>query len=254
MSHDNDTRAEAQRRRWMQPNAHLWVRPDAYRFMAPGAPRLLGKSAVGYFAPERCDSFGAAQRRLDSGAARVEYSQLLELKGQLAEIKADLRWRRAVQSFTAKFDPSQPRVPAGSPDGGQWANSSSSTVTAVFADGGVPDFLNINDGAFSLGDLYAQLGPGDSDPSNSVISDENPDPIIPGAHYAQSRTTITTPAEAVTGISTIDDTTARLSKTLASVNGRYELHPPSVRPCFWHRRAYRFCHDVAARRRARCGG
>ena len=52
MGHDNDAWAEAQRRRFMRPDAHLWIRPDAYRFMAPGAPRLLGKDAVRYFWPE----------------------------------------------------------------------------------------------------------------------------------------------------------------------------------------------------------
>ena len=53
MTHDNDLWSEAQRRRFMRPNAHLWIRPDAYRFMAPDTPRLLGKDAVGYFWPRR---------------------------------------------------------------------------------------------------------------------------------------------------------------------------------------------------------
>jgi len=81
MSRDCDAWAEAQRRRFMRPDAHRYVRPDAWRFMAPGAPRLLGKEAVGYFWP-------------DTKAARPTLSR--------------------------KYNPDQPRVPAGNPDGGQW--------------------------------------------------------------------------------------------------------------------------------------
>jgi hypothetical protein len=90
MTDINDKWADQQRRRWMQPNAHLYIRPDAYRFMAPDAPRLLGKDAVGYFWP----------------SAEAE---------------------RLAQSYERKFDPDQPRVPAGNSDGGQWTNGSDSS-------------------------------------------------------------------------------------------------------------------------------
>jgi len=71
-----------ERRRWMRPNADLYVRPDAYRWMSPASPRLFGKDAVGYFWPE---------------PTRTEPTSIPEYK----------------------YNPDQPRVPAGNPDGGQ---------------------------------------------------------------------------------------------------------------------------------------
>jgi hypothetical protein len=47
------------------------------------------------------------------------------------------------------------------------------------------------------------------------MSDATPDPIIPGAQYAQTQVEIH--PSALTGISTIDDTTKTLANTLASV-------------------------------------
>jgi hypothetical protein len=80
-------------RRWMRPNAHLYVRPDAYRFMPPVAPRYVGRDVVKYFWP-------------DAPASRPNKP-----------------WER-------KFDPGQPRVPVGNPDGGQWT-SAANTESAV---------------------------------------------------------------------------------------------------------------------------
>ncbi len=75
-------------RRWMRPNAHLWIRPDAHRFMRPGSPRWYGRDAVRYFWPEAAAGTEPAER---------------------------------------KYDPNQPRVPAGNPEGGQWTESGASS-------------------------------------------------------------------------------------------------------------------------------
>ena len=54
-------------------------------------------------------------------------------------------------------------------------------------------------------------------------SDATPDPIIPGAQYAQTSINIDT--SALTGISTIDDTTKQLANTLARVKDVVEYLP-----------------------------
>jgi hypothetical protein len=50
------------------------------------------------------------------------------LKWFAADFKLDLMRRH----FTGKYDPSQPRVPAGSPDGGQWERSDSIAGNQLF--------------------------------------------------------------------------------------------------------------------------
>ncbi len=73
------------RARWLRPNAHLYMRPDAHRFARPDAQRFLRPDWKRYGQPGFDPPFVHA---------------LLEGK--------------------ANFNPGQPRVPAGNPDGGQW--------------------------------------------------------------------------------------------------------------------------------------
>ncbi len=151
------TFAEHQRRRWMRPNAHLWIRPDAYRFMPRNAPRWYGKDAVRYFWPEPDQPNSVAEevdpatedsRELEIRATR---DALLKLKSDLLLFRMEFKFRQLLRS--RKYRPDQPRVPAGNPDGGQW--------TADTGSGGTTD--------------------------RRVISDESPDPIKPGAQYAEGR-------------------------------------------------------------------
>lgn len=86
--------------RWMRPNAHLYIRADAYRFSPPGSARLGDKDSVRYFWPF---------------------------------------YPRAAQLREHKFDPDQPRVPAGSPEGGQWTTDSA-TSGSLSEDGLATDF------------------------------------------------------------------------------------------------------------------
>jgi hypothetical protein len=92
-----------------------------------------------------------------------------------------------------KFNPDQPRVPAGNPDGGQWTSETSNYVATISA---TP----------SSAVRFAQLQAG------VVLSDANPDPIILGAQYAAQ---ISINESALTGISNIDDATKDLAKTLS---------------------------------------
>lgn len=75
---------DAQRQRWLRPDADRWLRSDAASFLAPG----------------------------------VDPSSVLP-------------------ALSRKFNPNQPRVPAGNPDGGQWtdggeeqAGAAASTIRA----------------------------------------------------------------------------------------------------------------------------
>jgi hypothetical protein len=135
---------EAGRRKyWTRHDAHLWVRHDAWRFMAPGSPIFVGREAVKYGEPD----FGWPTED-ELWRARAEEAafqrEVAELRAGLAELKAeieagrqrhwrearrlsDLRWQRFVEKVKAGFNPDQPRVPAGNPDGGQCTSEGEQT-------------------------------------------------------------------------------------------------------------------------------
>jgi hypothetical protein len=73
--------------RWLRPNARLYMRPDAQRFLRPDAQRFL-----------RADW----KRFVQPGFDPLFVHALLEGK--------------------ANFNPNQPRVPKGNPDGGRWTD------------------------------------------------------------------------------------------------------------------------------------
>jgi hypothetical protein len=81
---------------------------------------------VRYFWPEsktdrRSDVDGGAEAR-DLAADR---EALLRLRNALAEVKFALNYQRLRRKYG--FNPNQPRVPAGNPDGGQWTSEGGST-------------------------------------------------------------------------------------------------------------------------------
>jgi hypothetical protein len=109
---------------WRRPGVrlrhdmHLWIRHDAARFVRPG------------FDP--ADVFPTLARKPDAAkeapfdaelAAEVAKGYRLNavLREQVAEIRAERKRRRELE---AKYSPSQPRVPAGNPRGGQWTDRS----------------------------------------------------------------------------------------------------------------------------------
>jgi len=95
MAKVHDAWLARQRARWMRPNAHLCMRPDAHRFVQPDLQRRLRPDW------KRC---------VQPGFEPVILS-LLEGK--------------------ANFNPSQPRVPKGNPDGGQWIDEGADEGSAV---------------------------------------------------------------------------------------------------------------------------
>ncbi len=115
-----------QRRRFMRPDAHRYIRPDAYRFMKPGSPVYLGEDVVKYFWPGRWREPPSQERdqtlHQRGTVADEEYdAALCRLRCDVASLR--LEW--ALLTFAAKarkYSPTQPRVQAGNPDGGQWTS------------------------------------------------------------------------------------------------------------------------------------
>lgn len=145
---------EYQRKRWMRPDAERYWRPDAARWMTPEAARLLLPDSM---QPERKDDSVApllsASRAEREREERMRRQDILRLKSQIAALRfqrALILHMMALQRAT-KFNPDQPRVPAGNPDGGQWTS------------GGGGEGIN----------------------DSRVISDETPDNLKPGAQYAE---------------------------------------------------------------------
>jgi hypothetical protein len=89
----------------------------------------------------------------------------------------------------AGFNPNQPRVPAGSRDGGQWTSGRGSSGGSGLV-------------------AYADVG---EDPEAA-----SPNPLNPEVQFVAAKVTIDY-SDALTGISRIDDTTKALVGTLAAV-------------------------------------
>ncbi|HEV7877143.1 MAG TPA: RNase A-like domain-containing protein [Bradyrhizobium sp.] len=111
MSQSDDSYLRHQQQRWTRHDAHLWIRPDAARWVKPG------------FDP--ADIYPTLARKPDAAQAAFEaeveaaYQRHAVLREQVASLRAELKRRRLEE---AKYSPSQLRVPAGNPRGGQWTD------------------------------------------------------------------------------------------------------------------------------------
>jgi hypothetical protein len=167
---------------WLEHQRKRFTRADAYRLAAPGTPEA---KMPGWLDPSmlRVRLKEAQQEEARQDAARREAlarsieqarRDLDDLKREIAEkraaearadeaarIKCDIGFDRFVRTFNRyveqqkAFNASQPRVPAGNPDGGQWTSGANSAGNASVADG-------------------------------QIRSDVGPDPTRPGAQYAQN--------------------------------------------------------------------
>jgi len=110
-------------RRWLKPNAHLYIRQDAWRFMAPGSPRHVGRNVVNYFRRDEANARLSRQdrRELDPPDHGRELRALLRLKDDILALRVEIKFQRFLRALKA-YNPIQPRVPAGNPDGGQWTS------------------------------------------------------------------------------------------------------------------------------------
>jgi hypothetical protein len=116
--------------------------------------------------------------------------EVTRLRWHHAALRFELSMLRHAQALRRKYDPGQPRVPAGNPDGGRW--------TRVL--GGAGSML------LGVGSLSSEPG--------QVLSDAVDDPLVVGGQYAQAQVSIDYSA-ALTGFSTVDEATKDLSRTLA---------------------------------------
>jgi hypothetical protein len=172
---------------WRRPgvhlrhDAHLWIRHDAARFVRPGFDPAdvfptLARKAPPAPAPtiddERTDEIARERRFLDA------------INAALAEVNAEMARRRALD---AKYSPTQPRVPAGNPRGGQWTDRSGGQNTGQ---GNVQDAgqgtaaslaqpmgnVDVGDlrGSSELGDLF-NIAPADSRTGGVQLTANLPD-------------------------------------------------------------------------------
>ncbi|MEA2818432.1 MAG: hypothetical protein QOJ86_436 [Bradyrhizobium sp.] len=113
------------RQRWLRHDAHLWIRPDAARFFAPGTdPAVINPTL-----PRKPDAAKAAAFEAELAAEVAKgYRLLAVLREEVAEIRAERKRRRLEE---AKYSPTQPRVPAGNPRGGQWTDRSGGQGTVA---------------------------------------------------------------------------------------------------------------------------
>ncbi|MEA2818430.1 MAG: hypothetical protein QOJ86_434 [Bradyrhizobium sp.] len=99
-------------------------RPDAARFFPPGTD----PADINPTLPRKPDAAKEAAFEAELAAEVAKgYRLLAVLREEVAEIRAE-RKRRLEE---AKYSPSQPRVPAGNPRGGQWTDRSGGQGTVV---------------------------------------------------------------------------------------------------------------------------
>ena len=111
-----------QHKRWLRHDMHLWIRHDAARWVKPGTdpadayPTLKRERAQKEAARERAR---AAEDAAFDAWIEGERRWNAAMRAEVDELKA-ARARQRLEE--AKYSPSQPRVPAGNPRGGQWSN------------------------------------------------------------------------------------------------------------------------------------
>jgi len=112
--------------RWIRHDWRMWIRPDIARWMKPGVdpadviPALARERAQQQAAIERARAAEDAALAAEIDDWRRAQAAIEE---EVKELNAEMaRWRRRVAEEEAKYSPSQPRVPAGDPRGGQWTD------------------------------------------------------------------------------------------------------------------------------------
>jgi len=153
---------------WMHPLAvehrrKLYTRQDAWRLAPPGTPEAkmpgwLDPSATRVRWKEAKEAEARAVFEAELAELRASHERVKE---ELAEINYDLVLRRLIR----KFRPDQPRVPAGSRQGGQWTSGAGVPGDAAVADG-----FDSGDASADGGDLGADTG--DAPPDGESLAQE----------------------------------------------------------------------------------
>ena len=117
---------EGRPRYWQRHDWPRFIRHDAHRFLTP----------AGLAEEKRAAEAEKAARHEEDAAYIAEQDaferEVLALRREFASLKLEYELRR----FEQKYSPNQPRVPAGSSDGGQWTSDGGSG--AGHDDGEVP--------------------------------------------------------------------------------------------------------------------
>jgi hypothetical protein len=133
---------EHQRKRFTRNNAQLYIRHDAWRFAPPDSPRYSGEDVVRYCEPQAESdrrSQAAAADKAAQTAAEFEAAEgeRLAFRHELAKLRRDWELFKFALKGLKAFNPDQPRVPAGSPDGGQWTDEGAAGAPGTrYAQGG----------------------------------------------------------------------------------------------------------------------
>jgi hypothetical protein len=121
--------------RWIRHDWRMWIRPDIARWMKPGVdpadviPALAQERAQKQAAEERARAAEDAALAAEIEHERRAWAAITE---EMKEVNAEMaRWRRRLAEEEAKYSPSQPRVPAGNPRGGQWTDRSGGQGTVA---------------------------------------------------------------------------------------------------------------------------
>lgn len=146
--------------------------------------------------------------------SRSEYEEVLQMRREVTVLRADLQ-RTITEYYARKYSPNQPRVPAGSREGGQWTDGGGG--------GGINDPRVISDVVpdkdWTPGAQYAAgpRRPKDGLPVHIPDAGDR----VGSTTYRPGQVTIVNNAQ--TGISTVDETTEKLKTILEkAVNARPE--------------------------------
>lgn len=173
----------------------IWAAHQRNRFMGPDASRFVRPDAARFVGPDACGSQPTSTTAGSVMAVAVINAERAELHA-LKQLVAELKLWLAVRRLARKYREDQPRD-----DRGRWVYDGGRRRQQTGAQGLLADAGNISE--------------------SRVMSDANPYPIIPGARYAQTQIAIH--PSALTGLSTIDDITKSLTKTLAGVMDAVEF-------------------------------
>jgi hypothetical protein len=125
-------RLEEYYRRWLRPDWRRWLHPDWER-RAPPAQRAAMRED--FAIRDRAFETPRARRLREQTEAREREQQealeaehqaeiereALKIKAEIAALRYELMWVGLCRKYG--YNPSQLRVPAGNPDGGQWTDS-----------------------------------------------------------------------------------------------------------------------------------
>jgi len=112
--------------RWLEGRRKYWTRPDGYRFFKPGCPEAKMPGWLDPWATRvRMEEAAQDEARAQAEAAQEEFERdLLQLRLEVKKLKLE----HELWCFEQKYSPDQPRVPPGSPQGGQWTSGGSGTI------------------------------------------------------------------------------------------------------------------------------